>query len=498
MAVSLALLLVSMGAGVALGAYPRAGPTVATPLVSISTSESAGSAVADGTMLSVSFNQAPVLASSYSLTLTDGPDVGTLSSASGNLTAAVTGDSIAFTVHGGPSMSAGASLSLAVLEIVASTGVNDASGNPWDLVASGEIDNPDLSAACLTVGGYTRVFGGSNCDIGFGHPGPTTPDVYDVIPVPTADLPGPPDDNAPEVITECEAGSTDAVYDVNTGAQLGAKACGLATNPPESLIGNTNSNTLDYIATGKLQSFEEVGVVETIPSSNYVSASAVPPQLRAITITGSEATFSYYGDVVCLASSRSPHTISQFSYETPSTNLSRSGLVYASAVACPPSAGGSSIAVTYPKPLEPGSSVRFKYAGYGAGHYIVGAAGGSFAHERAASESAYAKVPATSPAGGEGPQHGAPRTQLLTEHISSSAHSARFRFGATGAWTGFQCALVVVLATGGATVPTPAYSACRSPTTFRHLHAGSYVVYVRALGPGGVEKSPATYSFTIG
>jgi hypothetical protein len=153
------------------------------------------------------------------------------------------------------------------------------------------------------------VFGGSNCDIGFGRPGSTTPDVYDVIPLPTADLPGPPDDNAPEVITECEAGSTDVVYDVNTGAELGTKACGTATNPPESLIGNTNSNTLDYIATANLMSFEEVGVVETIPGSNYVSASAVPPQLRTITITGSQATFAYFGEASVWRAAAASHDL---------------------------------------------------------------------------------------------------------------------------------------------------------------------------------------------
>jgi hypothetical protein len=384
-----------------------------------------------------------------------------------------------------------------VLEILTATGVGDASGNPWNLAASGQVDKPDRSAACVNIAGYTRVFGGSNCAIGFGHPGPTAPDVYDVIPLPTADLPGPPDDNAPEVITVCEAGSTDVVFDVNTGALLGAKACGLATNPPESLIGNTNSNTLDYIATPSLTSFEEVGVVETIPGSTYVSAAAVPPQLRAITITGSEATFVYYGNVVCQASSRSAHTISQFSYETPSTNLDRRDLVYASAVSCPPSTGGSWIIVTYPKPLPPGSSVRFKFAGYGSGHYIIGAPGTPLAEEREASESAYAKVPATSPGGGGGLHHGVPRTRLLTEQISSSSHSARFRFKATGDWTGFQCALVRVPTTGGATVPAPRYSSCRSPKTFRHLHSGNYVVYVRARGPGGVDPSPATYSFAI-
>jgi hypothetical protein len=57
------------------------------------------------------------------------------------LTAVVSGSNVVFTVHGAPSMSVGSSLSLSVpLEILGSTGVNDSSGNPWDLVASGQVD----------------------------------------------------------------------------------------------------------------------------------------------------------------------------------------------------------------------------------------------------------------------------------------------------------------------------------------------------------------------
>ena len=65
-----------------------------------------------------------MLAGSFSLTLTDGSSVDTLNSAAGTLSASVRGTSIAFTVHGGTS------LSLSVLEILGSTGVNDSSGNP--------------------------------------------------------------------------------------------------------------------------------------------------------------------------------------------------------------------------------------------------------------------------------------------------------------------------------------------------------------------------------
>jgi len=46
-----------------------------------------------------------------------------------------------------------------------------------------------LSTACASIG-VTRVFNGSNCDIGFDKAGPVAPDVYDVIPLPTQDLPG--------------------------------------------------------------------------------------------------------------------------------------------------------------------------------------------------------------------------------------------------------------------------------------------------------------------
>ncbi len=226
--------LVAACTAAAMIAMPAAAADAAVPapFVSTATSVSAGAAVTDGTMLTVTFGATPVLAGAYSLTLTDGSDVGRLSSTAGNLTAAVTGSSIVFTVHGAPSMSVGSGLSLSVpLEILQSTGVSDGSGDGWDLVASGQVV-VDASNNCSTIG-LTRVFAGSNCDIGFVDTGPMAPGVFDVIPLPTQDLPGPPDDNAPEVVTNCAPGSTDWVYDVNTEAQLGSKPCGTATNPPE-------------------------------------------------------------------------------------------------------------------------------------------------------------------------------------------------------------------------------------------------------------------------
>jgi len=384
------LLVVSIAAAVVVMPAATADAAVPVPLVSTTTSTSAGAVVTDGTTLTVNFNKTPVLADSYSLTLTDGTDVGTLSTTAGSLTGvAGVGASIVFTVHGAPAMSVGSALSLSVpLEILETTGVSDGSGDGWDLVASGQVV-VDASNNCSTVG-FTRVFGGSNCDIGFVDAGPMAPGVFDVIPLPTQDLPGPPDDNAPEVVTNCGPGSTDWVYDVNTEAQLGTNPCG--NNPDEAAIGNTNSNTLDYIPTPNLALFEEVGVVETIPGSTYVSGTVVPPQLSAVAVSGDQATFSYYGNVVCESDSTDPLEWSQFIYVTPytKTNLSPGDLVYATAITCPPPGGGSSITVTWPNPIPASSGVRFKYTGYGPGHSIVGAPGDSSVGEREASESAYA------------------------------------------------------------------------------------------------------------
>jgi len=91
----------------------------------------------------------------------------------------------------------------------------------------------------------------------------------------------------------------------------------------------------------------------------------------------------------------------------------------------------------------------------------------------------------------------APNTRVLTEQISSKAHSAKFRFQATGKSSGFECALVRKPAGRHAKTPSPKYSSCGSKKTFEHLKAGSYVLYVRAVGPGGTDKTPATYSFKI-
>jgi inosine-uridine nucleoside N-ribohydrolase len=90
-----------------------------------------------------------------------------------------------------------------------------------------------------------------------------------------------------------------------------------------------------------------------------------------------------------------------------------------------------------------------------------------------------------------------PNTRLVVEQISARLRSARFGFKATGAATGFRCALVRLPSRKGAKAPSPRYSRCGSTKTFSDLKAGSYVVYARAVGPGGVDGSPAKHTFKI-
>ena len=465
-------------AGLMLAFSSVVGATVPAPLVSSATSDSGGSTVANGTVLKVTFNRAPVLAASYSLTLTDGSHVATLSSTAGTLSAAVSGSVVSFTVHGATS------LSLSVLEILAATGVSDGSGNPWNLVASGQVDK---ATSCTNISGYTRVFRGSNCQIAR----PVPPDVYDVIPIPTADLPGPPNDNAPEVITNCQAGSTDSAYDLNTAAALGTNACG--HNPNEGAIGNSNSNTLDYIPTPKLASFEEVGVIESIPGSSYVSATSVPPQLSGISVSGTKATFSYYTPVVCQATSSDRATISQFTYATPYTNLSRSGLVYASAISCPASGGATSMTVTWPAAIPVSSGVRFKYEGYGQGHFIVGATGSAFAGAREASESAYV---GSSSVQGATITSFTPKSTALT---SSSGGSVNASFATTNALT---CSVSAgSVPSGAAALSLPSVASCNGsgaitvPANTSSTAGVTYTVTLTANGAAGT--TPATSAITI-
>jgi inosine-uridine nucleoside N-ribohydrolase len=148
-------------------------------------------------------------------------------------------------------------------------------------------------------------------------------------------------------------------------------------------------------------------------------------------------------------------------------------------------------------------------------HAITGATGRAYTPAAAdvgstirivetASNAAGTSGPATSKATsavhgslGAGTHPAVPDTRLVVEQISSRLRSARFHFKATGGATGFRCALVRLPSRQGAKRPSPRYSRCSSTKTFTGLKAGNYVVYVKAVGPGGVDASPAKHTFKI-
>ena len=86
---------------------------------------------------------------------------------------------------------------------------------------------------------------------------------------------------------------------------------------------------------------------------------------------------------------------------------------------------------------------------------------------------------------------------FLKKLINSRLGRATFHFKAIGKATRFQCALVRKSTRKGARKPKPKYSRCGSTKTYAHLASGTYVFYVRAVGPGGTQRNPLTETFSI-
>jgi hypothetical protein len=87
---------------------------------------------------------------------------------------------------------------------------------------------------------------------------------------------------------------------------------------------------------------------------------------------------------------------------------------------------------------------------------------------------------------------GRPGTRLKGSRVRSNRHRASFEFKATGKAKGFQCKL------NRRHRKPHRFRKCRSPKTYRHLPPARYTFKVRAVGPGGADRSPATKTFRIG
>lgn len=96
-----------------------------------------------------------------------------------------------------------------------------------------------------------------------------------------------------------------------------------------------------------------------------------------------------------------------------------------------------------------------------------------------------------------------PNTRITSKKLNKKTRSVIFKFKAVGKASGFQCALVKQPAKSHpkshhkkAKQPKPRFSGCRSPKGYKHLaRGGRYVFYVRAVGPGGSDRTPARFSF---
>jgi hypothetical protein len=84
----------------------------------------------------------------------------------------------------------------------------------------------------------------------------------------------------------------------------------------------------------------------------------------------------------------------------------------------------------------------------------------------------------------------APGTTITKHHVKTHVGSARFSFVATGHASGFQCALAKRHA-------RLHFTHCKSPKAYTHRAKGHYRFEVRAIGAGGVDKTPAKRTFTI-
>lgn len=83
-----------------------------------------------------------------------------------------------------------------------------------------------------------------------------------------------------------------------------------------------------------------------------------------------------------------------------------------------------------------------------------------------------------------------PDTKITLAKIKPAKHRAKFAFGGVGATSRYQCKLKKAH-------HTASFKSCSSPRVYRHLSHGKYKFFVRAIGPGGADGSPAIRRFRI-
>ena len=89
-----------------------------------------------------------------------------------------------------------------------------------------------------------------------------------------------------------------------------------------------------------------------------------------------------------------------------------------------------------------------------------------------------------------------PNTTITKTKINRKKTTISFSFKAIGTESGFECKLVKPRVKHHKK-PKAAFSACRSPKTYKHLRPGTYKFEVRALNPAGVDPTPATKKIKV-
>jgi DNA-binding beta-propeller fold protein YncE len=85
-----------------------------------------------------------------------------------------------------------------------------------------------------------------------------------------------------------------------------------------------------------------------------------------------------------------------------------------------------------------------------------------------------------------------PDTKITKAKVNSAKHRATFRFVAVGRETSFQCKLRAHQRHSKAR-----FRPCTSPKTYPRLKPGKYTFEVRAVGPGGIDRTPATRGIVV-
>jgi hypothetical protein len=174
------------------------------------------------------------------------------------------------------------------------------------------------------------------------------------------------------------------------------------------------------------------------------------------------------------------------------------------AVSATGGASGSPVAFSIDPSSSPGacalSGASVAFTGTGSCQIDANQAAGHGYSAAAQADQRFTIAAVPSPAGGGPPgslsMTAPPFASIRKIATNSHTHRVKITFTASGSVTGYQCAVVHLKAGRHAKQPKPAFSACASPESYK-LKAGSYVFYVRAVGPGGTQAPAASKSFKL-